>query len=129
MATDRVQKSLRIDARTVARVEALNDAGESMARTYNRVLVAGVEALEGKDAADAADVDGAEANAPADSEGKTMQTLAATLDLLTAQLEEKDAQIRALNAIAQQLSGATPKALESAEQKKTKRGLFSRLFG
>ena len=128
MATDRVQKSLRIDARTVARVEALNDAGESMARTYNRVLVAGVDALEGKDAADAADVDGAE-GAHAEGEGKTMQTLAATLDLLTAQLEEKDAQIRALNVIAQQLSGAAPKALESAEQKKTKRGLFSRLFG
>ena len=128
MATDRVQKSLRIDARTVARVEALNDAGESMARTYNRVLVAGVDALEGKDAADAADVDGAE-RAHAEGDGKTVQTLAATLDLLTAQLEEKDAQIRALNAIAQQLSGAAPKALESAEQKKTKRGLFSRLFG
>lgn len=119
----KVQKSLRIDADTAARVEASKDAGESMAAAYNRVLRAGLDAM-----ADGKREDGAGEDA---HDGEAVRAMAATLDILTAQLEEKDAQIRTLSEIvtrAQQLQGAAPKALESGEQRTTRRGLFSRLF-
>lgn len=118
----KVQKSLRIDADTAARVEAAKDAGESMAAAYNRVLRAGLDAM---------DASGREDGGEGAHDGEAVRAMAATLDILTAQLEEKDAQIRTLSEIvtrAQQLQGAAPKALESSEQKTTRRGLFSRLF-
>lgn len=122
MATGRVQKSLRVEASTAERVEALRVDGESEAKAYNRVLAAGLEALEGG---------GSEATGEG-AEAATTKALAAALDVLTEQLARKDEQIATLSRLtdqAQQLHGISEtRALESAEGK-TRRGLWGRLFG
>lgn len=124
MAAYRVHKSLRIDGTTADRVAALREAGESEARTYNRVLVAGLDVLEGETGAAEIDADADTAGTAADRDGAYIKSLTATLDALVAQLEAKDAQIRTLGEIATQAQQLSTKALASSRQ-----GVFKRLFG
>lgn len=123
MAAYRVHKSLRIDGTTADRVAALREAGESEARTYNRVLVAGLDVLEAEDAAEI-DAGADTADTDADRDNAYIKSLTATLDALVAQLEAKDEQIRTLGAIANQAQALNEKALASSRQ-----GFFKRLFG
>lgn len=124
MAAYKVHKSLRIDGTTADRVAALREAGESEARTYNRVLVAGLDVLEGETGAAEIDAGADTADTGADRDNAYIKSLTATLDALVAQLEAKDAQIRTLGEIATQAQQLNERALASSRQ-----GVFKRLFG
>jgi fructoselysine-6-P-deglycase FrlB-like protein len=123
MAAYRVHKSLRIDGTTADRVAALREAGESEARTYNRVLVAGLDVLEGETGAAEIDAGAGTTDTNADRDNAYIKSLTATLDALVAQLEAKDEQIRTLGAIADRAQQLNEKTLESG-----RRGAFSHIF-
>lgn len=114
----KVHKSLRVDAETAERVRALVRDGESEASAYNRVISAGLDAIErGGREDDAADArqDAKEGARDAPGDG-TMGVLSETLSALREQLsvmasqlkakdgqiEAKDEQIRALTELASQ---------------------------
>lgn len=136
----RVHKSLRIDATDAERVRALMEDGESEAAAYGRVISAGLDALEAVGGPGTAAEDGEAPDAhdaPCDALTESLRahvaTLAAEVDTLRAQLEVKDGQISALTRITEQSQTlhavAEHKALETAEAKAERRGLFARLFG
>lgn len=93
----KVHKSLRIDADTAERVRALVRDGESEASAYNRVLAAGLNAMEcgaGKVADDAGSAHG--------DGGDAMRAVLETVAALRDQLSVKDEQIRALTGLVEQ---------------------------
>lgn len=139
----RVHKSLRIDATDAERVRALMADGESEAAAYGRVISAGLASLEGA-AGEQTPVEGTEApDAREGADGTShdlvaaltahVATLTAEVGTLRAQLEVKDGQISALTRITEQSQTlhavAEHKALETAEAKAERRGLWARLFG
>ena len=106
----KVQKSLRVNEDIAAAVTELAKEGETEAATYNRVLAAGVDALNQTD-------DGKQ---PQDGVNLTpelfesmkahIETLKANNEKLGEQLKVKDGQIRALSVLtaqAQELHGAS----------------------
>jgi len=106
----KVQKSLRVNEDIAAAVTELAKEGETEAATYNRVLAAGVDALNQTD----------EGKQPQDGVNLTpelfesmkahIETLKANNEKLGEQLEVKDEQIRALSVLtaqAQELHGAS----------------------
>lgn len=116
----KVHKSLRVEADTAERVRSLMRDGESEAAAYNRVLVAGLDAMEGTAGRDptetggtAAD-DGEQAGPGRDGTGWTgsgeamravsdsLAALTGQLSVMASQLEAKDEQIRALTELAGQ---------------------------
>lgn len=136
----KVHKSLRIDATDAERVRALMADGESEAAAYGRVIAAGLDVLEAvggheaaTDGAEAPDADEGPSDALTESLRAHVATLAAEVDTLRAQLEVKDGQISALTRITEQSQTlhavAEHKALETAEAKAGRRGLWARLFG
>lgn len=136
----RVHKSLRIDATDAERVRALMADGESEAAAYGRVISAGLASLGGAQAAQDTEVAPDyhdDADGPSDALTEALRahvaSLAAEVDTLRAQLEVKDGQISALTRITEQSQTlhavAEHKALETAEAKSGRRGLWSRLFG
>lgn len=95
MPSGKVHKSLRIDAGTAERVRALVRDGESEAAAYNRVLVAGLDAMNG--AADS----GKTEQGVAEGDG-AMHAVSETVAALREQLSVKDEQIRALTGLVEQ---------------------------
>lgn len=136
----RLHKSLRIDATDAERVRALMEDGESEAAAYGRVISAGLDALEGAQAAQESEVapDAREAaEPPSDALTEALRahvaSLAAEADTLRAQLAVKDEQITALTRITEQSQTlhavAERKALETTEAKAERRGWLARLLG
>lgn len=101
----KVQKSLRIEEADAERVKALKEDGESEAAAYARVIRAGLEALE-----EPAGTDGAERE---------------LLDLLKAQVAEKDAQIMRLQSTLDAQAAAI--AAEAVMRTRRPRGLVGRV--
>lgn len=131
----KVSKTFRIDQDTHGRVLALAEEGETPTAAYMRVIDAGLEALEGKQAAgntgepiEAQTDDKSAVNEPTGATGATAALLR-TIDALTAQLEAKDAQIRDLSALCAdaQTIAKQQQTLQVISAKP--RGLFARLFG
>ena len=127
----KVHKSLRVDEATAARVSALGADGETEAATYNRVLAAGVDALERGEPS--GDGQGAELVAALRAH---IDTLKAANDELSGQMAVKDEQIHALSVLTAQAQQATAKALESPQADESggddegkRRGIWARLFG
>ena len=79
--------SLRVDPVTAQRIDALRGAGETQTSAYNRVLAAGVKALENPHEA---------AQEAREAESELVKALRAHIDTLTAQLDVKDGQIKTL---------------------------------
>lgn len=99
MPSQKVHKSLRIDADTAERVRALVRDGESEASAYGRVLVAGLDAMEGK-RHDGADGDSSGGRRHGDPEA--MRAVSETIAALREQLAVKDEQIRSLTGLVEQ---------------------------
>lgn len=136
----RLHKSLRIDATDAERVRALMVDGESEAAAYGRVISAGLDALEGAQAAQDSEAapdahEGTEGASDALTEALRahVASLAAEADTLRAQLAVKDEQITALTRITEQSQTlhavAERKALETTEAKAERRGWLARLLG
>lgn len=128
----KVSKTFRIDQDTHDRVLALSEEGETPTATYLRVIDAGLEALEGKEAGEEPIEELTDAqDAVNEPTGATEATavLLRTIDALTAQLEAKDAQIRDLSALCAdaQTIAKQQQTLQVISAKP--RGLFARLFG
>lgn len=98
MPSQKVHKSLRIDADTAERVRALVRDGESEASAYGRVLVAGLDAMEGKRHDDA---DG-DSGGRRQGDQEAMRAVSETVAALREQLAVKDEQIRALTGLVEQ---------------------------
>lgn len=110
----KVHKSIRIDAGLAGRVSALRDGDESDAATYSRVILAGVETLEGRPVEeDEAQVAPPSGDGVAEALRDHLETLKAQLSAATAQLATKDEQIAALTRLTEQAQ--TLHALESAK--------------
>lgn len=153
----KVHKSLRVEADTAERVRALIRDGESEAAAYNRVLVAGLDAMEGTTGRDPTGAGGAAADdgkqewPNGTGSGEAMRAVSDSLAALTgqlsvmaSQLEAKDEQIRALTELAgqSQTIAKQAQALHAVTEAKTlpveaddgaeqgrRRGWFSRHFG
>lgn len=106
----KVQKSLRVNEDIAAAVTELAKDGETEAATYNRVLAAGVDALNQTDE-DEQPQDGVNLTPELfESMKEHIETLKANNEKLGEQLEVKDEQIRALSVLtaqAQELHGAS----------------------
>lgn len=130
--------SLRIEEQLSARVSGMAEPGESMAATYNRVIRAGVEALEQPAGAepDSAAQDAAAALIAA--KDAHIAALEATLATLDAQLNTKDEQIEHLAKLTDQaqrlhaLTAPETKAIAAesqtfkGEEQDAPQGLFER---
>lgn len=110
----KVHKTLRFDEALAARVQASKSDGESDAAAYERIVVAGLDALEGK-----------HPGGRDPTTGEHLADLREEIATLRSQLDVKDAQIEALQGIAAQaqaLHGAADvlhaKQLESRESKR-----------
>lgn len=128
-------ESLRIEETTAEAVAKLAEPNESKASVYNRVLRAGLRAIES--ASDSPPEEKNEERENAASEGE-IQTLRDYVTTLKQQIAIKDEQIQSLTTLtsqAQHLHAITEqKALESTEAKeeretKQERGFWARLFG
>ncbi len=93
----KVHKSLRIDEALAGRVDAVKDDRESDSAAYSRIIEAGVSLLE----AGGGDAQGAAPTDP-NAGGAAVEALAATVDVLTAQLAIKDEQIASLTRLTEQ---------------------------
>lgn len=125
-------ESLRIEESTAEAVMKLAEPSESKAAVYNRVLRAGLQALERPSDSTAEEKATEETNAASESE---LQTLRDYVETLKQQLEIKDEQITSLTTLtsqAQHLHAITEqKALETAEAKQEREtgGFWARFFG
>jgi transposase len=151
----KVHKSLRVDAGEADRVRALMEEGESEASAYNRVIAAGLDALEArsKRCRSAAEDDGKHEGSAGDAGEDAMRAVVGTvdalrgqLDVMAAQLETKDEQIRALTGLVEQsqaiasqsqtlhaMTEARAGELTDGSEARAKRvkggGILSRMFG
>lgn len=128
-STKTTAKSIRISTETAARVEAHRQPEESNSRVYERILIAGLDALE--DNRHGEDHSRQDAKAEPDPSGY-IDLLRQQNDFLREQISIKDAQIAGLSEIAkaaQTLHGLeTTKAIQPAPASE-RRGIFARLFG
>lgn len=132
-------ESLRIEETTAEAVMQLAEPNESKAAVYNRVLRAGLRALESGSDSPPEERDTERETTASESEIQTLREsitdLRGTVATLTNQLAIKDEQITALTTLtsqAQHLHALTEqKALESAEAKEERQtgGFWARLFG
>ena len=77
--------SLRVEPDVARRIEYMREEGQPLSKIYNRVLRAGVDALENTDVH------------AQDGSGELIATLQAHVETLTQQIAVKDGQIAALN--------------------------------
>lgn len=126
-------ESLRIEESTAEAVMSLAEPNESKASVYNRVLRAGLKALDGGSGNEPEEQATEGDNEASESE---IQTLRDFVGVLKEQLAIKDEQITSLTTLtsqAQQLHAITEtKALETAEAKQERTetgGFWARLFG
>lgn len=148
----KVHKSLRVEAATAERVRALMRDGESEASAYNRVLAAGLDAMEGEAGSGQTEADGGTRASSGDAGGgeamravsETLAALRGQLSVMASQLDAKDEQIRALTELAgqSQTIAKQAQALHAVTEAKAlpveadegagqgrRRGWFSRHFG
>lgn len=128
----KAHKSLRLERDLADRVAALGVDGESEADTYRRVLVAGVEAIEGGPVGTGGPETPSDASALISSLQAHIDTLKAANEALSAQMAVKDKQLDTLSVLTAQAQQATAKALEAPaddEAQGKRRGFWSRLFG
>ena len=150
----KVQKSLRIEGDIAESIDALKTADETEAAVFNRVLRAGLDALEGgTEAGEAGQLAGDQAALIAELRAH-MQTLQAANEKLSGQLDVKDMQIEALTNITraaqtldglgrkqlsepsegdvldipEQAAGEQPLKEETNTKQENRRGLLARLF-
>ncbi len=119
----KVHKTLRFDEDLAARVQASKSDGESDAAAYERIVAAGLDALEGERHGGGRDP----------TTGEHLADLREEIATLRSQLDVKDRQIEALQGIAAQaqaLHGAADvlhaKQLESRERRRG--GRFARAW-
>ena len=138
---DKVHKTLRLMSETAERVRGLMADGESETAAYVRVIEAGLACLEAV-GNETRPPEEAESGGGAPDQGGTMRALTQTIEALTAQLEIKDEQIRALTRITEESQTITKQAqtLHAVSESKTKeltettgeakegRGFLYRLF-
>lgn len=135
----KVHKSFRVEEGLAAAVSALSAEGETEAATYNRVIAAGVEALQGGGDRQPKEGAGDAGAALVSSLQAHIDTLRADNERLGAQLDVKDKQIEALSVLTAQAQQATAKAIEAPQPEaaegggqhveEKRRGWLSRLFG
>lgn len=140
----KVHKSLRIESGTAERVRALVRDGESEASAYNRVLIAGLDAMESEMGSDEQEVTGEGQGERDDAEA--MHAVSETIAALREQLAVKDEQIRTLSglveqsqviakqsqqlhAMAEAKSLPTKRQDTEASDEEERRGWWSRHFG
>lgn len=118
--------SLRVEEQLSARVSGMAEPGESMAATYNRVIRAGIEALEQPTGAESGSAAQDTATALIAAKDAHIAALEATLATLDEQLHTKDEQLQNLAKLtdqAQQLHALTaPETKAIAAESQTSKG-------
>jgi len=99
--------SLRVEPDVARRIEYMREEGQPLSKIYNRVLRAGVDALENTDVH------------AQDGSGELIAALQAHVDTLTAQLSVKDAQIKNLG---DNLKAAQTLHMQTAQHKPIEAG-------